>query len=166
MLCKKCGKNEATFYYKQNVNGKVTETALCADCASKLHVPGTIANEMSDFFNFNPFAGLFGEARPTRCIADDRKRCPLCGSTFADLVHTGKIGCAKCYEAFAQELAPTVYQLHGKVEHTGRAPAAFAAKNDKKNKLKALKSELKAAIDSQNFEQAAKLRDEINGLEG
>ena len=32
MKCEHCGKNEATFYYKSNINGNVTEHHLCGDC--------------------------------------------------------------------------------------------------------------------------------------
>ena len=36
MKCQNCGRNEATYYYKSSINGRVTETHLCADCARKL----------------------------------------------------------------------------------------------------------------------------------
>jgi len=162
MLCMKCKKKEAAFYYKQTVNGKVNETALCADCASKLQVSDDIDIDI----DFNPFAELFGGlSTAQRRRSDTRRRCTLCGLTFSDLVRSGKVGCAKCYEVFADELAPTVNQLHGKAEHNGRAPGHFAAKNEKKNKLKKLKAELRCAIESQDFEQAAVLRDRIKEIE-
>lgn len=36
MRCDRCGKNEATFYYKSNINGKVTQVHLCHQCAEEL----------------------------------------------------------------------------------------------------------------------------------
>lgn len=159
MLCNKCKKNEAAFYYKTNINGKVTETALCADCASKLHVDKKL---FDDVFSINPFASLLGESKQIR---SDTKRCPLCGSTFEDLAMEGKVGCAKCYETFARELESTISQLHGNAVHCGRGPKGFSEKRDREEKIASLKAGLKKAIDEQKFEDAAKLRDEIKELE-
>jgi len=67
------------------------------------------------------FGELFGipvrRYRPT-----EEKRCTLCGSTFEDIAASGKIGCAKCYEVFENELAGTIEKIHGRAVHSGRAP--------------------------------------------
>lgn len=161
MLCMKCKKNEASFYFKQNINGKITETALCHECASELG-----ENVLSETLSFNPFGGFFGPAAaPAKRAPDTVKRCTLCGSGFNDLVKNGKIGCAKCYEMFSEELAPTIAKLHGQTTHTGRAPFEHRAKNDRRNREKQLRTELKNAVDAQNFESAAVIRDELKKLE-
>lgn len=164
MLCTNCKKNQATLYYKQNINGKVTQTALCPECAKKLGA-GSIIDKMFDGFSLNPFAGFFGIEQPVshRSVGAG-KRCPLCGSAFEDIVESGKLGCAKCYETFAGELAPTISNIHGKAEHNGRAPKNLKAKNEKRNKLRELKTELKKAVDEQDFEHAAALRDAIKAF--
>lgn len=155
----KCKKNEASFYYKQNINGKVSEVALCSDCAGEIN-----HGFHTESFSFNPFGGFFGPS-PAKKTADTVKRCTLCGSQFADLVKKGKIGCAKCYEIFADELSATVAQLHGQTTHIGRAPLEHRAKNEKRSREKQLQSELKKAIEIQDFERAAVLRDDIKKLE-
>jgi protein arginine kinase activator len=160
MLCMKCKKNEASYYYKQNINGRITETALCEECAGELG-----KNVMADTLSINPFGGLFGLTTPPRRTADTVKRCTLCGSGFGDLVKSGKIGCAKCYEVFADELSATVAKLHGQATHTGRAPLEHRAKNERRDHEKQLRGELKKAIDAQNFERAAVLRDELKKLD-
>lgn len=161
MQCMKCKKNEASFYFKQNINGKVSETALCEACAEELG-----QSVMTDTLSFNPFGGFFGlGSSPAKRTAETVKRCTLCGSGFADLVKSGKIGCAKCYETFADELTATVAKLHGQTTHTGRAPFEYRAKNDRRNREKQLRTELKKAIDSQDFERAAIIRDDIKKFE-
>lgn len=165
MLCQKCKKNEATVYYKQNINGKVTEVALCSDCAAAngMDMSGMMYDPFS-FAGLNLFGGLFGAA--TRRISDGgRKVCPLCGSTLSDIASSGKVGCAKCYETFRSELEPTIARIHGRVKHAGRAPKEFKVKNEIQNKLEKLNEELRAAIEKQEFEEAAKLRDEIKKLQ-
>lgn len=161
MQCMKCKKNEAAFYFKQNINGKVSETALCEACAGEFG-----QSVMTDTLSFNPFGGFFGlGASPAKRTAETVKRCTLCGSGFADLVKSGKIGCSKCYETFADELGPTVAKLHGQTTHTGRAPSEYRAKNDRRNRGRQLHTELKKAIDAQDFERAAIIRDDIKKLE-
>ena len=87
------------------------------------------------------------------------KVCTLCGSTLNDIIRTGKIGCAKCYEIFQSDLDQVIKSIHGNVTHTGRAPGEIG-------KINTLKKQLKETIRLQEFEKAAELRDEIKRLEG
>jgi protein arginine kinase activator len=158
MQCMKCKKNEASYYFKQNINGKVTESALCHECAHEAN-----QNAAPKQISFNPFSGFFGINAPqARRAAETVKRCTLCGSGFTDLLKSGKIGCAKCYEVFNDELAATIAKLHGQTTHIGRAPLEHRAKNDRRIRERKLKAELRKAIEAQDFEKAATLRDEIN----
>lgn len=158
MQCMKCNKNEACYYFKQNNNGKITESALCQECAKEVN-----QNLAPQAISFNPFGGFYEISVPqVRRSVDTVKRCTLCGSNFGDLIKTGKIGCAKCYEVFSDELAPTIAKLHGQVTHIGRAPLEHRAKNERRMLERQLKAELKKAIEAQDFERAATLRDEIN----
>lgn len=161
MLCMNCKKNKATFYYNQNINGNVSETALCSECAGKLGY-----NVIPDTFSFNPFGSLFGMSTPQiRRAPGTSKRCTLCGSVYGDLVKSGKVGCAKCYEIFSDELSATITKLHGHSTHAGRAPREYRAKNERLNKEKRLRAELKKAVDAQDYERAAVLRDELKKFE-
>jgi protein arginine kinase activator len=163
MLCQKCKKNEANFYYKKTVNGNVKEIALCNECVTEMG----ITNNMFDIpmFNmmneFNPFKSFNNEGS-----LSTPKVCTLCGSSFNDIIKSGKAGCAKCYDVFRGEFDRIITNIHGKVTHNGRAPKEFKIKNDKMKKLTGLKNKLSEVIAAQEFEQAAKIRDEINMLEG
>ena len=155
MLCQNCKKKEAAFFYKQNVNGKISEVHLCADCARKY----SAGNTLPDIFGIDLLGGFFG-SQPV--IRRQSKVCPVCGSTFAGIVDSGKVGCAKCYEIFKDELAGTVERIHGRVKHIGRG--AKKEEQVKENKEKDLREKLARAIAEENFELAAQLRDEIKAL--
>jgi protein arginine kinase activator len=92
--------------------------------------------------------------------------CPLCGSTASDISRTGKVGCAQCYDTFADMLTPYIKRIHGNTEHTGKIPSDAGAEIKTKRQLVQLKEELKKAIENQEFEKAAELRDRIKDIEG
>ncbi len=177
MICKKCGKNNAEFYYKQTVNGNTKEYALCSACAEELKKKGEfdikIPSIFEDFdqpFMFNDFLGIndllgIPSNNGKMLKKAEKKRCTLCSSTFDDLVKSGKVGCAECYKVFADELKHSIESIHGKEKYTGRRPLKYKAKETKQDKIKLLKAEMKDAIKKQDFEKAAVLRDKIHDLE-
>lgn len=169
MLCQNCNKNEATTYYKENINGEVRELHLCPACASKL--TGGMTPNLGSFFQ-NPFGALLNDsffgADPffggvQQAIGGGR-RCPTCGMTESELRRSGRAGCADCYTSFGDILLPYIKKLHGAVAHIGAAPAP-AADAPKTDPIEGLRAKLQQAISSENYEEAARLRDEIKRLE-
>lgn len=172
MLCQKCKKNNATIHYRENINGKVTEYSLCADCAAELERDGVIKFEnpfsnfmRDDIFDFASVLPSFFTSLNHALGSGESKHCPVCGSTFSDIARTGHIGCPQCYETFADELAATVNQLHGASKPQGRIPKRFGEKQNREAEINSLKEEQKKAIEAQEFEKAAELRDKIKALE-
>ena len=170
MLCERCKKNEATVHYREIMNGKEKKYLLCADCAKELEKSGEISLSAPQFFGesegslFNSmFGSLFAPARGERALSE-AKKCPLCGATFGELVNEGKVGCAKCYDVFGQELERTISGIHGQSTHAGRSPAKLKDKLDVPQRIRALERELKEAIKDERYERAAELRDELNSL--
>ena len=155
MLCEKCKKKNATVLYKQTVNGVSEQLALCAECANQISL-GSFAED----FNF------FGTMFDKRPKSTPDKVCTLCGSTYEQIAREGKVGCAKCYEIFADRLGPSIERIHGNSRHVGRKPKGAAERDQKKEQLDALRKQLSDAIAEENFEQAATLRDQIRALEG
>ena len=169
MKCDNCQNREATFFYEENLNGKKRSLHLCPECAAKMQgskpfgegvdFPFPVFSDLkSDFLN-----GLFGLS--PSAVGEGRKTCRGCGAAWSDLRKAGKAFCPECYATFGEELAPTLRSLHGNVTHTGRAPADRREARAKQDRLAALKAQLSAAIAEENFEQAAKLRDEIRQME-
>ena len=168
MKCIKCNKNEASVFLERNINGKVTKTALCSKCAKE---SGITQNDL--FGGFNMLGGFFDFPLVSDLRNEKAKKCPVCGEIFDNIVNSGMVGCAKCYETFENELSPTIKRLHGNVRHVAsRAKKAkrnkesdVNEKNVKKYELSELKDRLKKAVKNEEYEQAAKLRDEIRAME-
>lgn len=172
MLCNKCGKNEAVVYIKNILNGEKTEQYLCEGCANEqgyMKMAGNPFISMNSFFEGfnNAFQGFFPglNAPSTRIGTAAGAKCPICGSSAADITRTGRAGCADCYTQFEPLLGPAIKRIHGDASHTGRVPGSAGAEIMRKRRIGELKRELDTAIKNEEFENAAKLRDEIRGLE-
>lgn len=161
MLCQNCGKYEATTHVKRIVNGESAEAHLCSDCAKALgynDVFGGFGNTFGDLLG-----SFFGEPQVS-AISSRTIRCEKCGNTFNDIVNSGKIGCADCYVTFYDKLLPSLQRIHGKTRHEGKNPTIIKAEVTNVNPIEDLEEQLRIAIDQQNFEKAAQLRDKINEL--
>ena len=84
MKCQHCNKNEATAYFKQNINGNVTEMHLCEDCAKELGLMNDFSAE--NFFADTFLGNLLGAGIPAMNILSGIDRCDSRGSTFNDIV--------------------------------------------------------------------------------
>ncbi len=168
MLCQNCKTKNATTHIKTIMNGQLSEYYLCADCAKEKGYGNIFSGLENDLGNL--LGGLLGGASST----DEVERCEVCGTSFADITETGKLGCAHCYDRFREQLLPMIRRIHGEAKHKGKRPGGSALRivepNQKlavapANDLQAKKLKLKQAIEEQNFEEAAVLRDEIKELE-
>lgn len=187
MLCDNCGKKEANVKYSENINGVKREFNLCEECSKKLGI-GEINFKMP--FDFSSFFGDFMEDFATpefMPLFNDIKtlKCNECGYTFDDIVNTGRLGCANCYDVFEDRLDPIIRKIQNSNRHIGRIGKILDSriekrqeKNDNKkvenkeessnknnNELENLQLELKAAIKDERYEEAAKIRDKIKEIE-
>ncbi len=161
MLCQNCKKNEATTHIKRIVNGEAAEAHLCSDCAKSLGYDGVF----SDFgFNFSDMLSSFFSEPTMASLSARTLRCEKCGSTFGDIVRSGKIGCSDCYSTFYDKLLPSLERIHGRTHHEGKIPNSLNI-GVKKNEIETLKEELQSAVEKQDYEKAAELRDKIKELE-
>lgn len=159
MLCEKCGKNTATIYIKNNINGSISESRLCTQCANKSNMNWLESNISGfDLFNVLNFGKL------ASAPVAERKVCTLCGADFEQIVKSGRIGCGECYKTFKAELEPTVIKMHGRAKHIGKIPKNLESKIGVKRRIEELNIKLRKMIEVQNFEEAAVIRDEINQL--
>ena len=161
MLCQQCGLHPATTHIRTSINGVQQEKMLCSQCAAKEKLDG-----LSSLFT----GGLLGSLLKndlSGTTAAGAIRCTRCGVSFEEIARSGKVGCADCYQQFREKLTPTVERLHGKANHLGKNPNGPKEQAPPPpSKLEQLKEQLAKAIETQEFELAAKLRDEIRELEG
>ncbi len=165
MLCQNCGKREATTHIKQVINGDTAEQHLCANCAEHLGYGDMFTGFGLSFSDM--FGGFFGDSMQNKALAPAQERCGKCGYSFQDIVREGKVGCADCYRSFYDKLKPSLQRIHGKVSHNGKTSLHTAEKQEpsREETLLEKKNQLQQAIAAQEFEQAAKLRDEIRAME-
>lgn len=183
MLCENCGKREANVRYSENINGVKKEMHLCEECSKKLGIASQMDFSMPSL-DFSSFFGSFLEDFSTpefMPLLNEVKqiKCDSCGSTFEDIINTGRYGCANCYDVFEDRMDPILKKLQGANRHIGRLgkisdnkikyddkrdKVQGEQKNEKKIKLEKLQEDLKLAIKEERYEDAAKIRDEIKNL--
>lgn len=157
MLCEKCGKNHATTHIKTVVNGIVREYNLCSACAAQ---SGYGSNSITGML-----ASMLGDMSPQ--TVKSQKCCSVCGATFSDIAHSGKMGCGECYKTFNDEILPYLKRVHGATRHVGKIPnRAPLIVKPKEKTVEDLRQELARMVAEEKYEQAATLRDKIKEMEG
>lgn len=161
MLCQSCSKNIATTHIKTVINGELTEYILCSECAQKL---GYLNPFESFDGSFENFLGSFLGNNLQENYFHDTTRCNKCGSSFEDIVNSGKVGCENCYKIFYEKMIPSIERMHGNTKHVGKVSLNAGSKAKIASEIEKKKLLLKEAIDKQEFEQAAKIRDQIKKM--
>lgn len=160
MLCEECKTNEASYTISVMVGGEITTRHLCGDCMAKMNMDiasGNIKSLLSTILS-----AITGDTAPGSAEKD--VICPRCGMTLSEFTRTGHLGCPKCYEAFREQLQPMLLQIHGRVQHAGRQPLSTAEEQRKRSATELLQRQMEQAVALEDFETAAKLRDQIRAL--
>lgn len=157
MVCDICGKREATVHLTEIINDQMTKLHLCEECAKKKGA------EMEEHFGLaDLLAGLADVGTPVQTAEEKKIKCPSCGLTYSDFKKIGKLGCGQCYETFKSYLVPLFKRIHGSDMHLGKIPhKKKKTPRLKKVDVEELKRRLRRAVELEEFEEAAKLRDEI-----
>jgi protein arginine kinase activator len=170
MNCDQCHEREAVIHLTQIVNEQVTTLHLCERCAAEKGVESAATVEQ------NPFAKLVAASmgKPTADLtltgAAPRGACPRCGATLQDFRQSGRLGCPHCWRAFEGPLRDLLRRLHGSTLHMGeryteRIGAEAPTNGDSGVAQADLREQLRLAIETENFELAAELRDRLRVLE-
>lgn len=161
MICEICKVNHATVHITTIKDGKKIDMNLCDECARKTESFYMDNISFQDFFE-----GLLDMTTKSQKIgAINDLTCPMCHMTYNEFRKSGKFGCFTCYKTFSANLAPIFKRIHGSANHAGKIPIRSGAKLKITQKITHLKNELKDAIEKEEFEVAATLRDEIRILE-
>jgi protein arginine kinase activator len=162
MSCDQCREREAVIHLTQIVNEQVTTLHLCEKCAAEKGVENPGAVTKTPLGSFLAAMGKESEQVPAPRAGDV---CSRCGGTFQDFRETGRLGCPDCYRAFETPLRDLLRRLHGSTHHIGeryaeREPAAAA-----REQAADLREQLRLAVETENFELAAELRDRLRVVE-
>jgi protein arginine kinase activator len=158
MQCCVCKEKPATVHLTQIVGDKMQKLDLCEDCAKAKGI-----NDPTSFAMADLMLGL-GAAQELEQASGSELKCPRCGFTQADFKKSGRLGCPECYQTFAEGLAGLLKTMHKGTRHIGKAPEALRKSRETSDRLKSLQKKLSKAVESEDFETAAALRDEIKAM--
>jgi protein arginine kinase activator len=155
--CQKCH-NPATLHITEVLaENQFEELHLCEQCANKyLYEPQQ---------KIGAGKGGAGEAREGEEGLLGQNECPDCGIKFVEFRNTGRLGCPHDYQAFREDLLPLLENIHGEVRHCGKVPRRLPQNKEMHSELIQLRNRLKQAVTKEDYEEAAKLRDNIKRLE-
>jgi protein arginine kinase activator len=163
MKCQQCEK-PATFHITELTGGKPMELHLCEEHARQyLTAPSNekaAVGSMAAMLTHQMAVGQTAE----ELAQLDQQTCPVCGISFYEFRSQGRLGCAHDYVCFQTQLEPLMMNIHGELEHVGKRPHQPSG-SEHRTQLIRLRRALKDAVESENYELASKLRDQIKQTE-
>lgn len=182
VLCNVCKTRAAKVFYMEFVNGERREQCLCEECAAN-----NTSMRLKNLFGDQEFSlggllsGMFEEQNSENHLnADDREVHPVganlvcsgCGMTYEEFKEKGQFGCASCYQSFGKLLAKNIKSLQGADIHAGKHPKNVVAepivfeeeKLPEVSEIDRLTLQMQHAVEIEDYDTAAKLRDKIRAL--
>ena len=159
--CSRCSK-PATLHITELKEGDVQALHLCESCAkeylSSVEV-GEPADDPDELFKQHLESSIedLGDV--------DQSVCPDCEITFKEFRSGGRLGCPQCYTAFEDELLPLLENIHGETQHTGKFPKRAPEASRRQHELIQLRNQLRTAVEAESYEDAARIRDQIQEME-
>lgn len=157
MICQRCKKQQATVHLTEILHNEKRERHLCEECAKEegmaIKAPN-LQDILSGMVEAHQAAGK--EATLT---------CPDCGLTYAEFRNQGRLGCPHDYEVFAEPLKEVLEKVHGGTEHMGKVPRRAGADITAQRQIMQLRRQLQTAVENEQYEEAARLRDLIKSKE-
>lgn len=157
-MCDLCGKREAILRVRQVEKGGAVNLRVCAECARArgFAEAGRIKTAATE---------VLAEIKQSVVEGDETLVCPGCGMTFAEFKRKGRLGCARCYPAFEEQLRPLIRRIQGAVQHVGRTARVGRKRAREQMAVARLRAELDSAIAAEDYERAARVRDELGRAE-
>ncbi|HEB30357.1 MAG TPA: hypothetical protein ENI15_05710 [Spirochaetes bacterium] len=156
MICQECQKKDALFHIPKIINSEIGYIHLCKVCANKNNLH-EIANGLDDKLNFL-LEGLLTSRKGNKKGTSPGLKCTVCKTTLKDFQKDKILGCSSCYEVFSDYLLKNADS--GGAVYTRQQPDVELPK-----RLNLYKKELNKAVEKEDFEKAAVLRDKINKCE-
>jgi protein arginine kinase activator len=149
MKCQSCD-NPATVHLTRIVKGKKEERHLCQACAEKQQLP---AHNLPAIIE-----SLIGQHVGPMSDELARLTCPVCGIKYMEFRAQGRLGCPHDYTVFRAGLEPLLLRIHRADKHVGKSPIRRATHQAVQSEMD-LRRELRAAVEEERYEEAARLRD-------
>ncbi len=164
MLCQICGKNPATVHFTEIHDNQMSEVHVCQGCAQEKGIHADASQHKFDIADL--LAGMVDTMTQSEDERVGHVQCPRCGLMYSQFKETGRLGCAECYGAFQFQLRVLLRRIHGDTHHRGKSPMRAADQSaSRPRQIQRLHDELRRAVEREDFEKAAGLRDEIRRME-
>ncbi len=161
MLCDNCKERDAVVHLTRIVENAVTQLHLCEKCAAAKGVETTLAVPQHPLGDI-----LQAVQQQAASSSEDAASCTFCGATARDFRASGRLGCPHCYDAMERSLRELLRRLHGSSRHVGqRYETPVTHVNEKSDSMHDLRDRLRRAVETEQFELAAELRDRIRVIE-
>ncbi len=170
MQCDVCQQKVATVFYSQILKGEVHKVNLCQGCSKEQNVTDPTGFALAEM--------LWGMGTQEATSQPREKLCPSCGLPHHVFRKSGRLGCSRCYEVFADNVGNLLKTMHKGTQHTGKQPRHWASPpppplipeaddltQNLASRIGQLMGELSQAVAQEQYEEAARLRDEISRLE-
>lgn len=169
MRCSQCHEREAVVFLTQIADEQVVKLHLCERCAAEKGVETSSSLGKTPVGTFLASMGKGLEAAAALPAGvDPPDACPTCGATLSDFRESGRLGCAECYHTFESALRDLLRRLHGSSRHLGEryAPPGAPPGEATAATVAQLRHQLRLAVETENFELAAELRDQLRSVGG
>ena len=181
MKCSRCKKNRATIHIDKFLNGKYIFIDVCEECAQKENmipqqadITQLLEEAIEKFFvkqipesAKNP--AKEGKHKTTTFLkkikSQQSKTCTECGISLAEIDSEKLLGCPNDYDVFHEEIFARLKRINSIARYDGHLPIMNRAEGNIRLEIRKKKTEMKNAISLENYESAAKIRDEIIELE-
>lgn len=155
MKCHHCD-SQATVHLTQIINGQMHKMDLCEGCAQEKGV--TNPDNLS-------IGSLLDDTPAKYDVSNASMTCESCGTTHQEFKKGGRLGCEACYHVFRPVLEPLLDGMHAGIKHFGKVPARSVHKKVTLENEESLQKELRKAVEEENYEKAAELRDRLKKLQ-
>ncbi|MBK8004019.1 MAG: UvrB/UvrC motif-containing protein [Gemmatimonadetes bacterium] len=167
MRCDQCHERDAVVHLTQIAEDQVVTVHLCERCAAEKGVESAASLGKTPVGAFLASMGKGLDPAAVLPGITPGGACPTCHATLTDFRESGRLGCSDCYRTFEGALRDLLRRLHGSSRHLGEryqppgeaAPAALPTSDQ-------LREQLRLAVETENFELAAELRDRLRVAEG
>jgi len=173
MICQMCGQREGTVHLLEIVNGQRKSIWLCSICAagqaemSLTDLSGAAQGESSEPTGEPAsLASFLGQVTDEDGQAGQMTACPGCGYEIKTFRETNRLGCSRCYDHFRAQVQPILARYHRHASHLGKVPQQAGGAASQQGEITRLRVALEKAIQSENYEEAARLRDVMRSLGG
>ena len=163
MKCQNCGEADATVHFKELKNEEMRELHLCPACAEEKGFHLLVEQQKATLSS--KLIWMAENLYPEGSAAVGQVQCSSCGLLYSEFSRQGRLGCSDCYESFDAPLRRLLRRVHGSTKHAGKSPGQPPPEGSAKQRLNRLQDDLQRAIASEDYEGAARIRDQMRLLE-